>query len=413
MYLPFFISKKYTLSRKDSKFITFISTISILGIALGVATLIIALSILNGFANTLTTKIIDFDSHIEINSYRTILPDYHLVLPQLEKKLDKSVQSINPFVSKLAIISSGKIKDGVNIKGIRSTDKWSGLRSNLVEGNFDLNDTDFPTIIIGKKLANKLLIKVGSKVTLFGLSADKIPSIENPPNIERFVVTGIFESGMAQYDDLNAYVSLKSAQDLFSLGDNITGYDIKVRNISPNGSLRDKIDSLTTYLSNTLSYPNNVKSIYQLHRNIFTWIELQKKPIPIILALIIIVAAFNIVGTLLMIVLEKTRSIGILKSLGAKKKQIISIFLYQGVFLAIIGIVIGNLLAYILTYLQLHYRLISIPSSVYMMSTVPILLSVNTFMLVSIITFVLCVLASVVPSFIASKINPINAIRFN
>jgi lipoprotein-releasing system permease protein len=406
MYLPFFISKKYTLSRKDSKFITFISTISILGIALGVATLIIALSILNGFANTLTSKIIDFDSHIEINSYKTILPDYHVVLPELEKNLDKSVVAINPFVSKLAIISSGKIKDGVNIKGIRATDKWTGLRQNLVKGNLDLKDSGLPSIVIGKKLANKLLVKIGSKVTLFGLSADKIPSAENPPNIERFVVTGIFESGMAQYDDLNAYVSLKSAQDLFSLGDNITGYDIKAKNIS-------KIDSLTTYLSNTLTYPNNVKSIYQMHRNIFTWIELQKKPIPIILALIIIVAAFNIVGTLLMIVLEKTRSIGILKSLGAKKKQIISIFLYQGIFLALIGIIIGNLLAYILSFIQLHFHIISIPSSVYMMSTVPILLSINTFILVSSITFVLCIFASVVPSFIAAKINPINAIRFN
>ena len=406
MYLPYFISKKYTLSKKDSKFITFISTISILGIALGVATLIIALSILNGFANTLTTKVMDFDSHIEINTYQTILPDYHVVLPELEKSLGKSAIAINPFVSKLAIISSGKIKDGVNIKGIRTTDKWSGLRQNLVEGNLDLKHATLPSIVIGKKLANKLLIKLGSKVTLFGLSNDKIPSVKNPPNIERFVVTGIFESGMAQYDDLNAYVNLKSAQDLFSLGDNITGYDIKVKDIS-------KIDSLTIYLSNTLPYPNNVKSIYQLHRNIFTWIELQKKPIPIILTLIIIVAAFNIVGTLLMIVLEKTRSIGILKSIGAKRKQIIFIFLYQGVFLALIGIIFGNLLAYVLSYLQLHFHIISIPSSVYMMSTVPILLSIYTFLLVSAITFALCILASVVPSFIAAKINPINAIRFN
>ena len=405
MYLPLFISKKYTLSRKDSRFITFISSISILGIALGVATLIIALSILKGFANTLTTKIIDFDSHIEINSYQTILPDYHYVLPALEKKLNKSVLSINPFVSKLAIISSGKIKDGVNIKGIRPSDKWKGLQANLVEGNFELSDSSLPTIIIGKKLANKLFAKIGSKVTLFGLNNDKIPSIDNPPNIERFIVSGIFESGMAQYDDLNAYVNLKSAQSLFGIGDNITGYDIRVKDIS-------KIDSLSNYLANTMPYPNNVKSIYQLHRNIFTWIDLQKKPIPIILALIIIVAAFNIVGTLLMIVLEKTKSIGILKSMGAKRKQIILIFLYQGIFLAIIGIILGNILAYALSYLQLHFNIITIPSSVYMMSSVPILLSINTFILVSAITLILCILASVIPSFIASKIKPITAIRF-
>jgi lipoprotein-releasing system permease protein len=406
MYLPLFISKKYTLSRKDSRFITFISSISIVGIALGVATLIIALSILKGFANTLTTKIIDFDSHIEINSYQTVLPDYHYVLPELEKKLNNSVLSINPFVSKLAIIGSGRIKDGVNIKGIRPTDKWKGLRSNLVDGNFELGDTLLPSIIIGRKLANKLFAKIGSKVILFGLNNDKIPSIDNPPNIEKFVVTGIFESGMAQYDDLNAYVSLKSAQNLFGIGDNITGYDIRVRDIS-------KIDSLTNYLSNTMPYPNYVRSIFQLHRNIFTWIDLQKKPIPIILTLIILVAAFNIIGTLLMIVLEKTKSIGILKSMGAKRNQIVLIFLYQGIFLAIIGIILGNILAYALSYIQLHYNIIAIPSSVYMMSSVPILLSINTFLQVSAITLLLCILASVIPSFIASKIKPISAIRFD
>lgn len=406
MYFPFFISKKYTLNRKNSKFISFISAISIFGIALGVATLIIALSILKGFANTLTTKIIDFDSHITINSYQTILPDYHFVLPKLESKLYGSVQTINPFVSKLAIISSGKMKEGVNIKGIRSSDKWNGIKSNLIEGSFELSNANPPSIVIGKKLANKLMIKIGDKVTLFGLNADKIPTPENPPNIERFIVTGIFESGMAEYDDLNAYVSFRSAQELFNLGDNITGYDIKVKNIS-------KIDSLTNYLSKILGYPNNVKSIYQTHRNIFTWIELQKKPIPIILALIIIVAAFNIVGTLLMIVLEKTKSVGILKSLGAKRKQIISIFLYQGIFLALTGIICGNILAYILTYLQLHFKIISIPSSVYMMSTVPILLSVNTFLLVSAITFLLCIFASVIPAYIAAKIKPVSAIMFN
>ncbi len=406
MNLPFFISKKYTLNRKDSKFITFISTISILGIALGVATLIIALSILKGFANTLTTKIIDFDSHISINSYQTVLPDYHIELLDLKNKLSGPVQSINPFVSKLAIISSGKLKEGVNIKGIRSADKWNGIKSNLIEGSFDLNDSTPPSIVIGKKLANKLFVKIGDKVTLFGLNADKIPTPENPPNIESFIVTGIFESGMAEYDDLNAYVSLKSAQELFNLGDKITGYDIKVKNIS-------RIDSLTNYLTKILGYPYNVKSIYQTHRNIFTWIELQKKPIPIILALIIIVAAFNIIGTLLMIVLEKTNSVGVLKSLGAKKNQIISIFLYQGIFLALVGIITGNILAYILSYLQLHFNIISIPSSVYMMSTVPILLSANTFLLVSAITFMLCIIASVVPGVIAAKIKPISAIRFN
>ncbi len=211
---------------------------------------------------------------------------------------------------------------------------------------------------------------------------------------------------MAQFDDLNAYVNISAAQKLFDIGDNVTGYDIKLNNIS-------KIDSLTESLSEKLGFPYSVKSIYQNYRGIFTWIALQKKPIPIILGLIIIVAVFNIIGTLLMIVLEKISAIGILKSLGATRRQIIYIFINQGIFLAIIGILLGNILAYLLMDIQLQYKIISIPSSVYFMSTVPILLSVQTFAEVSGITFILCIVVSFIPSYIASKIQPVSTLRFN
>ncbi|NNG26111.1 MAG: ABC transporter permease, partial [Ignavibacteriaceae bacterium] len=228
---------------------------------------------------------------------------------------------------------------------------------------------------------------------------------EDLPNIDRFLVAGIFESGMKKYDDSYAYISLKAAQELFSIGDNITGYDIKLGNIS-------KIDSLTRFLGRTLRYPHAVRSIYQVHRNIFTWIELQKKPIPIVLALIILVAVFNIIGTLLMIVLEKTNAVGILKSVGAKRRQIVIIFLFQGIVLGIAGILLGNTLAIVLMEIQFKFNVITLPSSVYFMSTVPLLLSVDTFILVSVITFLLCITASVIPSLIASRIRPLASLRF-
>ena len=407
MSFSFFISKKYTFSKKDSKFITFISSISIIGIALGVATLIIALSILNGFEQTITNKIISFDSHIRITSYKNILPNYHEALPLIKKDVKPYVTSVTPFVSKLAIISSKYEKEGVSIKGIIPNEKWNGVKNDIIEGKYDFSSkNNLPSIIIGKKLANKLLINVGDKVTIFALDKNEIPSPQNMPNIEQFRISGIFESGMSAYDDLNAYIDLKSAQKLFNIGDNVTGYDIKLNNIT-------KIDSLTSFLRNTLGYPYSVRSIYQIYRGIFTWISLQKKPIPIILGLIIVVAVFNIIGTLLMIVLEKTNAIGILKSMGANKKQIISIFVIQGIFLAIAGIILGNILAFVLMNLQLHYNIISLPSSIYLMSKVPILLSVHTFVLVSIITFVLCIIASFIPSYIASKVQPISSLRFN
>jgi lipoprotein-releasing system permease protein len=401
-----FVSKKYSLSKKDSKFVTFISAISISGIALGVATLIIALSILNGFEKTITSKIVDFDSHIQITSYKSTLPNYHEMLPRLKEMVSPLEAEINPYASKLSIISSKKGKDGINLKGILDRAGTDQIKQNLIEGKFSLTDSISPSIIIGKKLADKLLLKVGDPVTIFALSDDQMPSINNLPNIQKFVVAGIFESGMAEYDDLNAYVSLFSAQNLFEIGDNITGYDLRLNDVS-------KIDSITTYLSDNLRYPHAVRSIYQIHRNIFTWIELQKKPIPIVLGLLIIVAVFNIIGTLLMIVLEKTNAIGTLKALGARNKQIILIFVYQGIFLAIIGIILGNIIALLLMGIQLEYNIISIPSSVYFMSSVPIELSLDIFIGISLLTFILCIAAASIPSFIASKIKPVTSLRFS
>lgn len=403
MTFPLFVSKRYTLSKKESRFITFISSIAIIGIALGVATLIIALSILNGFADTITNKIVNFDSHIQISSYTNTLPDYRGVRPELEKKLKPYASSISPYAANLCIIGSRTVKDGVNIKGIIPGTGWRGVKKDIVSGSFVLGDDD---MVIGRKLADKLMIKTGDKVTVFALNKNSIPSPQNPPNIKKFTVTGIFESGMSAYDDLVAYVSLNSAQKLFNIGSRVTGYDIKLNNIS-------KIDSLTEALSDYLRYPYNVSSIYQTHRNIFTWIDLQKKPIPIILGLIIIVAVFNIIGTLLMVVLEKTNDVGLLKSLGATGRQIRGVFIYQGVFLALSGIILGNVLAFILMFLQLEFNIITIPSSVYFMSSVPIEMSPLVFSGVSVLAFILCILASFIPSYIASKIKPVSALRFN
>jgi lipoprotein-releasing system permease protein len=403
MNVSWYIAKNFITSRKDSRFISLISTISIIGIALGVATLIIAISVLKGFEQTITNKVIDFDSHIKITSYRTTLPDYHQSLPWLESKLAPFYPNITPFASKLVIVSHEKKKDGISLIGIAPKNEKPFLVNNIVDGDYKLTDDG---VLIGKKLAEKLFVKVGDKITVFALRKDAIPSPENLPNIEKYIVTGIFESGMTEYDDTYAYTSLASAQKLLDIGDNITGYNIRLGDIS-------KIDSLTTFLGKSLRYPHSVRSVYQLHRNIFTWIELQKEPIPIVLALIILVAVFNIVGTLLMIVLEKTNAVGILKALGSKQKQIVSIFLIHGAILGIVGISLGSTIGYCLILIQQKFDIITLPSSVYFMSKVPFLMTADTFIGIAIITFLLCILASLIPSYIASRIKPVNALRFS
>ena len=404
MLFPLYISKRFTFSKKDSRFFSFISVISIVGIALGVATLIIALSILKGFEKTITNKVMDFDSHIKIGSYRNTLPDYHIALPRIKELAGKDLAEINPFASNLAIISSRRGTEGMTIIGVLPDNRLKGVKEHMVAGKSDIDDPS--SILIGKKLADKIYAKPGDKVTIFTLNNDKIPSPENLPNVKNFVITGIFESGMAEYDDAFAYINLKSAQSLLNIGDNVTGYDLRLNNLS-------KIDSLNHFLGAKLRYPYKTASIYELHRNIFTWIELQKKPIPIVLALIIIVAVLNIIGTLLMMVLEKTNAIGILKSLGAGKRQITTIFLLQGIVLSLTGIFLGNIIGYLLMEIQLKYNIITLPASVYFMSTVPIELALPVFAGVSILTLMLSILASVIPSFIASRISPISSIRFN
>lgn len=405
MNFSLFIANKYFRSKKDSRFISVISYISIIGISLGVAALIIAISILDGFEKTISEKIVDFNSHIQISAFNgDILPSYRTIMPEIENKILNKAE-IQPIAAKLCIIGNSKYKDGVTLKGFRNEDNISGLKNNMIEGEINFGDFSNPSVIIGKKLANKLMIKSGDFVTIFALKNNEIPSFENLPNIKRFKVSGIFESGMAEYDDLFAYTEISVVQNLFGLGDNITGYEIKVFNQSD-------IVPLTETLSDYLRYPHYVRNIYQTYRSIFTWIELQKKPIPIILGLIIIVAVFNIIGTLLMIILEKTNAIGTLRALGANKKQIILLFIIQGTYLGLTGIIGGNILAYLLLFIQAEYNIISLPSSVYFMSTVPILLKPFTFILISSSTFILCIIISIIPSYIASKILPVSTLRF-
>ena len=404
MNFAFFVSRRYILSNKDSRLLNLISVISIVGISLGVATLIIALSVLNGFEQTLTQKITDFDSHIKILSYKESLPKADEYLLKLKDKLVDRIEFISPSVSKLAIISTKNRKEGINIKGIVESKEIDKIKSNIIDGELNLDKEN--SLVIGKTLATKLLINVGDKVTLFALKNDKIPSMDDLPNIQNFYVEGIFESGMAEYDNMIGYTGLNAAQNLFSMPGEINGIDIKLNSV-------DKIDSIAQVIRKELRYPYYARTIYEIYRNIFSWIELQKKPIPIVLGLIIIVAVFNIISALLMLVLEKTNAVGILKSLGAKGSSIIKIFFYQGIYLSVIGIISGNILAWFLMFLQLELDIIEVPSSVYFVTRVPIELSIAVFLLVSIVTFILALLAAVIPSYFASRINPVSALRFD
>jgi len=226
------------------------------------------------------------------------------------------------------------------------------------------------------------------------------------PKIFQFTISGIYETGMSEYDDINIYISLKAAQSLFDFGNSVTGYHLKIDD--PQKATEVSIDVMRV-----MGYPFYARTVFQIYRNFFNWIELQKKPIPIILSLIIAVATFNIIGTLLMVVMEKTHEIGVLKAIGANSKSIRKIFIMEGLFIGMVGTLLGNLLAFGLCFSQQYFKYFSLPAGIYYMDTVPIFMQWERFALVSIISLLLCFLSTLIPAYVASKLNPINSIRFS
>jgi lipoprotein-releasing system permease protein len=219
-----------------------------------------------------------------------------------------------------------------------------------------------------------------------------------------FVVNGIYESGMSEYDDIYFFTDIPAVQELINYDRAVSGFEILLTDV-------EQADSTSKQIMEVLGYPFNARTLYQLYRNLFTWIELQKEPIPLILGLIIAVAAVNIIGTLLMLVLEKRKQVGVLRSLGASAASIQRIFLIKGTIIAVAGTFIGNVLGFLVCWTQQQYHFFSLPSTIYFMKTVPIYFRMENFVIVSAISITLCVSASYLPARLASKLDPIKAIR--
>jgi len=401
----FFIAKRYLFSRSDSKFISFITYISIGGVTLGVAALIITTSILNGFEKEIKDKVAGLVSHVQVNSFLpTGLSNYENAIALMKDSI-KDLTGISPIVQKEAVIRMKSNVEGIVLKGIVPETDLSTARNKIINGEFNLTPVDsvFSRLLVGDKLAKKLNIETGNKVIVFGLTG--IPTPMNPPKIKQFIVAGVYESGLKDFDDLIIYTDLKTAQKLFNFDNNVTGIEIKLKNV-------DSAEIVSAKIKKDFGYPFYPKSLFKLFKPLFTWVELQKAPTPIILGLIIIVATFNIIGTLLMLVLEKTQSIGILKSLGASKSEIMKIFLYDGLIIGISGIILGNIIGLGICFMELKYKFFSLPE-VYYMKSVPILINPEYIIFISALTILLTFIATLIPSYLASRLDPVKSLRFN
>jgi len=402
--LEWFIAKRFLQAHRRSGFLSFISSFAIAGITLGTAALIITLSVLAGFEREIKEKVIGFTAHIQVFGFQNKpLTGYQRSIEDVENKLP-GIKGISPFVAKEAMIRSKEAVDGVFLKGIDPAVDVTSIRKYLVTGRSVSGESgDMHEIVIGKKLADKLNVVLGDKLVVFGLPAGDAQSIQ--PRALQFQLVGIYESGMAEYDDIYAYTDLRSARQIFQLGDKISGYDVLVNDLT-------SVDENAKQLQELLGYPHYARTVFQTYRNLFSWVDLQKKMSPVLMALIVIVAAVNVIGTLLMFVLERTQAIGILKSLGAGPGHIRRIFWMQGMVIAVVGIVGGNIVAFVLCWLQLRFRLLSLPSDIYFMNSVPMMLKAENFVLVSTIVLFLTMLTAILPSRSAAKLDTIAALRF-
>ncbi len=402
---PRLVALRYLQSRRNRGFVSFITGIAIVGVTLGVAALIIALTILDGFERTIRENVVSFTAHMQLFAFQNApLPDPATTIERVQQTYPE-VLHIAPYVTREAMAQSARSIEGVLVKGIDPANDISPAFRRLAEGEYDLSEREkgLQPVIVGRRLADKLELRVGDPLVLFAFSGSRASLLQ--ARAMQFRVAGLYETGMEEYDETYIYTNLQGAQRLFQMGSSVSGFDIMVRDVT-------ELDRLTAEIPAELGYPYYARSMFQLHRNLFTWIELQKKPVPIILGLIIIVATVNIIGTVLMMVMEKTNEVGILRALGTDTKTIVRIFLYQGMFIGIVGTLLGNALALMLCLLEQRYRFISLPSEIYYMSNVPMDLNLLNFLLVSIVALTLCFLSSALPSRVAAKLNPIQTIRF-
>ena len=405
--MTFFISKKFLQEKKKSQTFSLLSSITIIGIAIGVAALIITLSILQGFEKSIQEKLVNLDSHIQIVGFG------ELPLSQIEKNSEiitevvgNELRELSKVISELTVVRFKNYTDGMLIRGVENNYFVNKQSLNIKEGSSEsLFIENENNIVIGKILADRIQAKLGDKITIFALSGNEIPSSENPPIIEQFIISGIFESGVSKYDDSFAFISFNKAQTLFNFFGKISSYEIQLNNI-------EKVDSLANQLQEALRHPHFVKTFFDTNRQIFTWLELHKKPIPIVLGLIILVAVFNIISTLLMLILEKRTTIGTIKAMGGTNFLINKIFLLQGFVIAIVGTLLGNTIAFSLLIIQDTFNIISLPSAIYFISTVPISFDWKIYLMVSLISVALCLVSAIVPSWMASRTKIVNSLRF-
>ena len=407
MSFEIFFSLRYLKAKRKQGYISVITSISTLGIMIGVMALIVVLAVMNGFREDLMNKILGVNSHLLIMSYRGGIEDTE---PVIKKALEvDGVLSATPFIySQVMIKNAGNIS-GAILRGLDPATAGTviNIESMIEGGSLELlkgSEYEPLGIILGSELSKRIGALPGDTVTLVS-PIGKLTPLGRMANEGKFSVKALFESGMYEFDSSMVYLSLTGAQDFLSLGDEVTGIELKVRDI-------DKSDKIGEIVQDKLGYPYWTKDWKMMNKSLFSALKLEKLAMFIILIMIVLVGAFNIISSLVMLVMEKTRDIAILRTMGTSSKSIMSIFIFQGLFVGLVGTLLGLISGSFLCHLQARYQLIKLSPDVYYITILPIRMEWLDVVLIALAAIVISFIATIYPSWQASKVNPVEALRY-
>ncbi len=420
MGYEWFISLRYLKARRRQGFISLISLISVAGVTVGVMALIVVLAVMTGFTDSLREKILGINSHIVIQRLGREIADYRKVSDMVLQ--EKGVLAATPYTYSQILLTVPDASSGVVVRGIdpATANNVLSLGKQLVEGSVealneekqqtDISSTNssssrsLPGIILGKEIAKSLRVDMGDSIRLFSPSGPLTP-MGVIPRIKTCRVVGIFDTGMYEYDSSLAYISLTTAQDFLELGEAVHGLELKVDDIY-------KASAIAKELEKKLGFGYVVKDWISMNKNLFSALKLEKTAMFIVLALIVLVAAFNIISTLIMVVMSKGKDIAILKSMGATSKGIMKIFIYEGLVIGLAGTALGVIGGLSLCKILSKYQFIKLPSDVYPITTLPVKVLPMDVTLVAVSAALITLLATIYPSWQASKIDPAVALRY-
>lgn len=413
MQYEFFVGLRYLRARRSERFISLLTVIAVLGVMISVVTLNVVIAVMTGFEEVLRDRLLGLNSHILLVKPASYLTGYDGLARRLEKRED--VTAAAPSLNGQIILTSGNRVSGAVVRGIDPDRSHVEIDEYLTQGTLrdlmlrtpvqvDGRDLTLPGIIIGDRLAEQLRVDKGDPVQAVS-PVGSPTAVGIIPRIRRFAVAGIFDSGMREYDSGLVFMGLGDAQGFFGVADVATSIEITVADAAHARSIADNIQE-------AVGSGYRVEDWTRLWPNLFAALRLEKTVYFLVLLLMVLIAAFNIVSTLIMVVMEKRKDIAVLRSLGASRGGVRWIFLLNGWIIGAVGTLLGVVLGYLLARLIQTYQFIELPDDVFLVSTVPVSISPLYFALVGLASLAICCLASIYPARQAAKLHPVDVIRY-